>query len=138
MWKVVTMCNLGEIWRYETEDASSALRAKNGFLATVRQHAGWNIDENAAAIVFTELVTNVVCHAPGPVRVTLECVGQGILLTVADNGPGFEFAPKLPADGCSENGRGLFVVSRYATDIGVSRSAAGGNKIVAKLRRQAA
>ena len=132
------MCNLGEIWRYETEDASSALRAKNGFLATVRQHPDWKIDENAAAIVFSELVTNVICHAPGPVRVTLECGEHGMLLTVADNGPSFEFAPKLPADGCSENGRGLFIVSRYATDVGVTRSPGGGNRIVAKLRRLAA
>jgi signal transduction histidine kinase len=78
------MCGLGTIWSFEADDAMSALRRKKEYMTIVRQHAGWKLDESAAWIVFTELVTNVVRHAPGHVRISLECADNSTFLTVTD------------------------------------------------------
>jgi anti-sigma regulatory factor (Ser/Thr protein kinase) len=136
MWKLISMCNLGVVWSLETEDALSALRGKKEYMATVRNHAGWKLDEGAAWIIFTELVTNVVHHAPGHIRIILECINNSIFLAVIDQGPGFEFDPKLPSSALAEGGRGLFVISQFATDVRVERLPHEGSRVVAKLPTQ--
>jgi anti-sigma regulatory factor (Ser/Thr protein kinase) len=127
------VCNRGVVWGIETADALSALRARKQYLAAVRRHERWTIDESAAAIIFGELVANAVCHAPGPVRISLECVGQSTVLTVIDNGPGFEFKPALLPDVLAEDGRGLFIVSRFATAFRVEKCPGVGMRVIATL-----
>lgn len=110
-----------------------ALGEREHLLEVVRQHSGWGVDEVAAHVVFTELVANVIRHAPGPIDITLECDGQSVLLNVGDKGPGFVLNAKLPENVMMEGGRGLFIVSRFATQVQVEKNNTVGAKVVAKL-----
>jgi anti-sigma regulatory factor (Ser/Thr protein kinase) len=107
-------------------------------MAAVQHHAGWKLDESVAWIIFTELITNAMRYAPGPVRVSLECENKSTFLIVADEGPGFEFKPKLPSGLDATKGRGLFVVSHFADDVRVERLPGAGSRVVVKLPTQAA
>jgi anti-sigma regulatory factor (Ser/Thr protein kinase) len=127
------MCAPGVLWSYRTQNAKVALAERERLLEVVRQHSGWMVDEEAAHVVFTELVGNVIRHAPGPIDITLECDGKSLLLNVGDQGPGFAFNAKLPENIFMEGGRGLFIVSRFATQVQVQKNNVVGAKVVAKL-----
>jgi anti-sigma regulatory factor (Ser/Thr protein kinase) len=128
------VCSLGLLWRFEAQDARSAVRANAEYRATLRNHAGWPLDEHAGGVVFAELVSNVVRHAPGHIQIDLECDGTDVILSVADDGPGFDFTAPAAPGALSEGGRGLFLVSQYATALHVARRNEGGSKVRATLR----
>lgn len=121
------------IWQFESERAIDALCVRGDFLAALKNHAGSVVDVHAARIVFTELVANVVLHAPGPIAITLAVVHSHAVLTVTDSGPGFAFAPALPANPLSDDGRGLFLVSRHAASVSVERLEGDGTRVSAIL-----
>ena len=54
-------------------------------------------------------------------------------LHTIDEGPGFEYDPKLPFDIWSESGRGLFLVSQLAHDVRVERLPGCGAYICVEL-----
>jgi anti-sigma regulatory factor (Ser/Thr protein kinase) len=128
------MCTLGVLWRFESQDARSALQAKSEYRAVLRKHTGWGLDDHAASVIFAELVANVIRHAPGSIKISLECDGKNVLLSVADNGRGFRFAPPSTPDTLSPSGRGLFIVSRYAHALRVVPAEGGGTDVIASLR----
>ncbi|MFZ0032660.1 MAG: ATP-binding protein [Candidatus Cybelea sp.] len=128
------MCGSGLLWTYCAECASNALAQRPSFLAVVRRHSGWSLDDSVAKLIYTELIGNVVRHAPGAVEVRLHCDGQSLLLDVSDRGPGFELAPRLPGI-LLENGRGLFLVAQFAARMWVEPNTDKGAKIVAELPR---
>ncbi len=68
------------------------------------RHPRLNVDEDAGRIVYTELVANVLQHAPGRIEITLEVDGTTATLVVRDSGPGFVNA-KLSESLMSERGR---------------------------------
>lgn len=127
------MCTCGVLWSYKAHNAKVALTERERLLEAVRKHSGWTVDDVAAHIVFTELVSNVIRHAPGPIDISLECDGESVLLNVGDKGPGFAFNAKLPENILTECGRGLFIVSRFATQVQVEKNNAAGAKVVARL-----
>ncbi|MEO9098024.1 MAG: SpoIIE family protein phosphatase [Candidatus Baltobacteraceae bacterium] len=75
-----------------------------------------------SAAVYLELIANVVRHAPGSVEVGLDWTSSFPVLHVLDDGPGFEL-PTLPetSDTLAENGRGIFLVTRFARDLEIRR-----------------
>ena len=72
-----------------------------------------------AELVLGELAGNVVRHAPGVVEFILDHAGGDVILHVIDEGPGFEAAPRLPADPFCESGRGLYIVTQLTRDFSV-------------------
>lgn len=128
------MCGSGLLWSYSAESALNALTQRPDFLAIVRQHAGWGLDDAAAQLIYTELIDNVIQHAPGAVQVKLQCDGRSVFLGVSDLGPGFELVPHLP-DTYIESGRGLFLVAQFALRLWVEPNAERGAKVVAELPR---
>jgi two-component sensor histidine kinase len=108
---------------------------------TVRVLSGWGIGPellDAASLIITELVTNVVRHAAvlSPIAtVTLARDPEALWLSVADAHP-FRPAP-LPAPH-AEGGWGLAVVAALATEAGgnqevVADELGGGKRIVVRL-----
>jgi hypothetical protein len=83
--------------------------------------AEWGLEsvQDVVELVVSELVTNAVRHARGPIRLCLTCDGVRLLGAVCDGDP------HLPAVGCSqvddEGGRGLALVEavthRWGTQI---------------------
>ena len=113
------------IWSFGSIDASEALGMRCEFMDACRDGAGALVaDPFALAVIFTELVANVVRHAPGPIRISLERDGSKVLLIVQDEGEGIIPAPTLP-DPYSENGRGLFIVAALASHLQIAKHASG-------------
>jgi anti-sigma regulatory factor (Ser/Thr protein kinase) len=129
------MCSEGVLWRFAADEALSAIGHRGRFVNTLRKHRGWAVDEYAASVVFSELVGNVATHSPGPIEIVLECDSQNIVLKVTDRGSGFRFAPALPRDVLSEGGRGLYLVSKYATNVELN-DAEPGTTVQATLPRR--
>jgi signal transduction histidine kinase len=68
-------------------------------------------------VVLSELVTNAVQHAPGPLRVELHQTREQLCIAVEDTDP-----PVSPSPGA---GFGLLLVSRLASPYEVTRTATG-------------
>lgn len=126
------MCRARALWTFESRDAAAGLAQRAAFIARLRRHRGPALDLDAAKVVFTELVTNVIKHAAGPIRIRLECDSQRVLLRISDRGPGFTYAPRLP-DQLSESGRGLFLVSKSSAVVFVECEGSRGTSVVAVL-----
>jgi anti-sigma regulatory factor (Ser/Thr protein kinase) len=89
-----------------------------------------------AALVVSELVTNVVRHAGTEMRLALELRDGALTVSVHDSGPGL---PRLiPAAERSLGGRGLAIVVRLAESWGVVVGENGGKAVWCRLEPRAA
>ena len=125
---------MGLLWSSESPEGLAMLRRRDAFMDVVKRHVGWDLDEYAARVVFTELLSNSMRHGKGPISVRLECDGSALRLRVTDCGGGFHHVPEPPAP-LSDGGRGLFIVSRYADDIKLEGDPVG-TSVVATLARK--
>ncbi|MEU6599704.1 SpoIIE family protein phosphatase [Streptomyces flaveolus] len=108
-------------------DASSAGAARS---LAVRQLARWGLEKltETTELLVSELVTNAVLHAGGPIRLNM-IRHQALVCEVTDGSTG---APRLRhAHPYDENGRGLFLVARLASRWG-SRHTPGGKLVWAE------
>ena len=89
----------------------------------------WDLDGPvpAAELLVSELVANAVQHVPGPCALELTCHADVLRVAVSDSGPGMpDLRVMTPS---SERGRGLHIVSAFATTWGVDQLP-GGRKLV--------
>ncbi|HET7814990.1 MAG TPA: ATP-binding protein [Candidatus Baltobacteraceae bacterium] len=110
-------------WFFETDTARDALEGRHLLERYLSNHCE-NCDLFAANLVFGELISNVIKHAPGGgVRVWLEPEGPRFALCIKDDGKGFSKAPsfELPADPGSESGRGLYLVKKLTCNFEYKR-----------------
>jgi anti-sigma regulatory factor (Ser/Thr protein kinase) len=121
-------------WDFSSGVAEDALKARDEFVTALHRQMNRPIDDFVAKLIFTELVGNVIRHAPGPIRISLELDGDEHWLHVFDRGPAFEWRSALPDDPYVGGGRGLFLISLYAEEVIVERPAAGGNGVHIKLK----
>ncbi len=112
-------------WRFDSQNAEEALHRRDEFATALDTVRGHRYDAFAAALIYGELVTNVVKHAPGPVSIELAFDGDDAVLTVRDWGSGFVPHVALPADIYSESGRGLCIVEVLSKRLTVELSTAG-------------
>lgn len=125
-------------WRFSSERAENALASRNDFVAALHRHRAFPVDEFVAKLIYTELVSNVIRHAPGPIRILLEHDGAEYWLHVFDRGAPFEWRAALPDDPFLQGGRGLFLISQYSQEIIIERPSAGGNVVRIRLNGSAA
>ncbi|MFG2602321.1 SpoIIE family protein phosphatase [Streptomyces sp. NPDC048514] len=111
-------CRKGDTatWRLPARDDAPA-RARSQVCALLRQ---WRIRDGTrdnALLLVSELVTNAVRFATGPITVRLIRSGHGLLCEVGDTGNG---RPRLGRGGLlDDGGRGLRIVHRLTTRWGV-------------------
>lgn len=77
------------------------------------------VDTDSVVLVCSELVTNVVLHGAGPVRLSIALRSDGVLVQVGDSTPG---RARLRAQGPgpqSTSGRGLVIVEALSSQWGV-------------------
>jgi anti-sigma regulatory factor (Ser/Thr protein kinase) len=74
-------------------------------------------DVSDALLVLSELVTNAVEHAPGPLCVQLHETSERLCIAVEDTDP--------PVPTSTRDGLGLLLVSRLASPYAVTRTATG-------------
>jgi anti-sigma regulatory factor (Ser/Thr protein kinase) len=118
------------VWRYRADDAVHALPIREQFAEALAGLAP-ECAALGAEIVFSELVSNVVKHAPGPIDVEFEVLDGRALLHVRDEGPGFLPHPSVPTDLFAESGRGLVLVQEFCTELRVQISSLGGTCVTA-------
>ena len=119
-------------WCVDAGDARVAYGIKDDFLREVGRMAGDEADLDACQLIFAELIGNSARHAPGPLSIALEA-GSDLVLHFIDEGPGFDYDPKLPVDIWAESGRGLFLISRLAADVTVTRLPIAGSHVAVTL-----
>ncbi len=108
-------------WTLDVRDAAAASAIRVAIVAELVT-AGANTESAMAAeLVFSELIGNVVRHAPGRAEIRLDWSGGAPVLHVLDEGPGFQYVGSLPKDLLSESGRGLFLVGALSDGILVLR-----------------
>jgi anti-sigma regulatory factor (Ser/Thr protein kinase) len=109
-------------WYFETDSAEDALAGRH----LLERYLGDHCEERdlfPATLVFGELISNVIKHAPsGGVRVWLEPEGKRYALCINDAGHGFdERAMQNEPDDRSESGRGLYIVQQICEDVSFAR-----------------
>ena len=121
-------------WSFEAADAGRAYGARRDLLAYLQSRAAQGSDLDAAALIFGELVGNVVRHAPGPINVDVYWDADVAVLRVIDRGPGFDWDghASLP-DRYAESGRGLFIAHSVARNLRVRRLPGSGTEATAWL-----
>lgn len=106
-------------WYFETDTAKDALDGRRLLERYLSDHCE-DTDLYPAALVFGELLSNVIKHAPrtGGVRVWLEPEGERFALCINDAGKGFseQQAAATPNDS-SESGRGLYIVRQICEEL---------------------
>lgn len=125
------------IWTFASADAAKAHQAREQFVRMLRVCGARQEDLNNAELIFGELVGNVVRHAPGAILVRFDWTGDDAMLSVQDQGVGFEYHPALPA-AFEESGRGLFIVARLAKHVTVQRLDERGFRVCVVLDAQRA
>jgi anti-sigma regulatory factor (Ser/Thr protein kinase) len=93
------------------------------FLSEAVQSFGVEVDEDAAALMTSEIASNAIRHGKEPIDVSISAEEQGLRVSVLDRGSGFD-AEELRFDrGLEiEGGRGLRIVHALSSDWGVERS----------------
>ena len=118
------------MWSFHSSDAAYARRARREFTLKLRRLLGEG-DYTRAEIVFGELLSNVVNHAPGIVNVWLDYIEGTAILYFHDSGSGFN--AKRSAFG------GLALARRLSTELGINRvTYHGGTQVRAVLAFKAA
>jgi serine phosphatase RsbU (regulator of sigma subunit)/anti-sigma regulatory factor (Ser/Thr protein kinase) len=120
-------------WHVDTSERGS-VRAVQAELGEVLRELGASesaVDD--AELILTELIGNVVRHAPGKAQISLSSTAGHVRLAVEDAGTGFEYRPSAPVGEQAESGRGLFIVSALAEDVQVSEGSAGGARVEVQL-----
>lgn len=109
------------IWSFSSADAEKARRAREDFVRALKIKGGRDRDYSDAELVFGELVGNVVRHAPGAISVRLDWTGEDAVLTVHDNGAGFNLTENDLPEESAEGGRGLYIIRALAKAVTVRR-----------------
>jgi len=120
-------------WRFESADATRAHHVRRDLLEHLAAYASNDSDLASAGLIFGELVGNVVRHAPGPIAVDLRWEGGVAVLSVRDDGPGFDWRGAELPEATAESGRGLFIACAVAVSLQVRRLPGRGTEAVAEL-----
>lgn len=121
-------------WYAHADDAPALRGLRQHIRAYLDRHSGPGADVDGAEVIAAELLQNAATHAGGPMWVSLTWPGRNPQLRVTELGPGFELDARLPADPVAKGGgRGLFIVSRLATDLSAEARRSGGSVVTATL-----
>jgi serine phosphatase RsbU (regulator of sigma subunit)/anti-sigma regulatory factor (Ser/Thr protein kinase) len=114
-------------WRFNPEWSDAAHRVRRE-IGDILLREGLEPPRLCAfETIFAEIIANVIRHAGGTAEVVLQRQHDRFVLHVLDKGPGFHVVPRLPNDLFSENGRGLYLISRLADHFSVERRPGGGS-----------
>jgi PAS domain S-box-containing protein len=126
-------------WCFDTHDGNEASIVRRSYAEVLRVYGAQREYVDDAELILGELLGNVLRHTNGAVEVALDVSGEDPVLHVLDRGQGFTFYARLPQDGMSESGRGIFIVSQLARDLSIVPRSDGGShaRVVLNAHRQA-
>jgi anti-sigma regulatory factor (Ser/Thr protein kinase) len=122
-------------WYLDARDAESTHQLRREITGFLGRHADVGADLTAAELTVSELLGNLVRHAPGPAWVSLHWPADVVTLVVTDLGPGFQL-PQEPAgaDPLAESGRGLLIVDALVDRLeATARQSGAGARVTVRL-----
>ena len=120
-------------WRFTSSDARTATHVRHEIGALVARWTAREDTQLESELVFGELFSNVVRHAPGAVDVRAAATANGAEVIVIDGGGGFPVV--VPAtDEFAESGRGLHLVHALGDAVDIEASS-GGTRITVSFHR---
>lgn len=120
-------------WFLDRSPGSAVSRLRREIRCYLERHGtGDPGDLEAAELAVAELLANAHEYGAGPIWVTLDWTDERPLLAVHDLGPAFEISTVTP-DVLAERGRGLWLVSRFTTELDMAAKRAGGKVVSARL-----
>ncbi len=117
-------------WYLDAGDQLAIANLRKEVGAYLRRHADEDSDVDSAEVVVSEVLSNVVRHAPGPAWVTLSWPEESPVLEVRDLGPGFDFDLSQVPSVDQTGGRGLFIASAMTKSLQTAVRDGGGGSIV--------
>jgi PAS domain S-box-containing protein len=120
-------------WRFASTDSRTSTLVRHAIGDLVANWTGRAEPFLESELVFGELFSNVVRHAPGPVDVRAAATPSGAEVVVADRGTGFPGVPGV-ADQFAESGRGLHLVRALSDAVRIESSTRGTRITVAFYR----
>jgi predicted ArsR family transcriptional regulator/anti-sigma regulatory factor (Ser/Thr protein kinase) len=121
-------------WFLERSAPTLASQLRREIRSYLERHGtGSEYDLQAAELTASELLANAYDHGAGPIWVTLDWTTELPLLAVHDLGPTFELGTLQRPDRLAERGRGLWLVSQFATELSIAAKRAGGKVVSARL-----
>ncbi len=115
------------VWEFRSDNAEDAMHCRHEFEDVLGRVGRYDVF--SSTLIYGELVSNVIKHAPGPIRVRLRFDHDDAVLTVQDYGVGFVPQITLPADLFAESGRGLCIVQNLSRDLTVEISTNDGTRV---------
>lgn len=115
-------------WQFDPSSPDAAEQVRSDLRRALELYARADVLE-CLDMIYAELVSNAIRHAPGEIEMRFECTGIGgdVVLHMLDRGPGYHARTRLPSDLMSENGRGLFIISMFSRRFSVRRRVGGGS-----------
>jgi serine phosphatase RsbU (regulator of sigma subunit)/anti-sigma regulatory factor (Ser/Thr protein kinase) len=125
-------------WRFDAGDPTVAYGIQRELIQRATSSGSHSKEDvDTCHLIVSELIGNVVRHAPGALSVSISFDAEGVWLHMIDEGPGFEFRSTLPKNLWSESGRGLFLIAALARSITVEPLPGSGSYIRVCLPLQA-
>ncbi|MDQ6927320.1 MAG: ATP-binding protein [Actinomycetota bacterium] len=89
--------------------------------------AGWSGDVDGALLAFHEALINAHQHGGGATRAQAAVEGSLLVVQIWDQGPGFDVSGKATSipEPMAERGRGLWLISRVASEWEMHRDKTG-------------
>jgi anti-sigma regulatory factor (Ser/Thr protein kinase) len=113
--------------RFDVNDVAAARAARDRLHAAMQAAGATSTMRGLAELALSELLANVLRHAPGIADMRCEITADAVVINVLDDGPGFSFLPRLPHDHFSESGRGLYILAQLVETFSVDVRPGGGS-----------
>jgi anti-sigma regulatory factor (Ser/Thr protein kinase) len=107
---------------YLTAGPAAAAQAR-GYVREAIEAWSLSVDAYVAALLTSELVTNAIRHADGPVKLFVTCSCEHLRVYVHDTSPEWPAVCDAPTE--EEDGRGLLLVASLSTEWNCYRTSAG-------------
>jgi anti-sigma regulatory factor (Ser/Thr protein kinase) len=120
-------------WRFESAEQIYPSTMHRDLMALLHREGTPDSDFSSAELIYGELISNAIRHAPGGVQVRLDWDGEFPRLSVLDEARYPPPTISLPADPLAESGRGLYIVKRLAKHFALIDAGKAGSEASAIL-----
>ena len=121
------------MWAFDPSNTFCEKKFRAEYLSILHACGTVEGDFFAAELIYRELISNALQHAPGKVNVELEWSERHPVLSVHDHSGLFLWAGGLPLNLLNEHGRGLYLVKSLARELRIKTSGGDEYKISAVL-----
>lgn len=119
-------------WRL-ANDLRELRDLRRNLTVALEEHSVEGSDIQGSVLATSELVTNAISYSDGEVVVSVEWSGTAVVLTVIDEGPGFDLSEARAPDAHEASGRGLMIASKIVSDLRVEPNEPVGSVVTAVL-----